>query len=137
MTSIQFQIDAERLRMLHGTRADSYIRRRERERNERLGRNGGIENNAMTRDSYDALQLADRNPRSVRVQQQRSSQARDVPGYQSQARANNAALRFAAVGGMPLDLDNIGYDQLQELFPAPARGGVAATEIEACSNVFK
>jgi hypothetical protein len=91
----------------------------------------------MARESYDALQLADRNPRSMRINQQRASQSRYVPGYQSQARANNAALRFASVGGVPLDLDNIGYEQLQELFPAPARGGVVAAEIEACSNVFK
>lgn len=139
MTSIQFQIDAERLRLLHGQRADSYARRREQERNARIGDNSA---GAGSRDSYEALQLADRLPRSNR-NQSNATQARDLPGYLSQARANSAALRFASVGGVALDLvssamdlcacyvgsrtdifcqDNVDYEQLQELFPAPARG---------------
>ncbi len=138
MTSIQFQIDADRLRMLHGERADSYARRRERERNAILNQDSE-EAGARRNDNYDALQLADRLSRAARIQQQQrvAYQNRDVPGYSSQARANNAALRFASVGGVPLDLDSVDYEQLHEMFPAPARGGLPANQIENCSNVFR
>ncbi len=124
--------------MLHGERADAYALRRERERNARLRRehNQPAEDEAGARrsDAYDALHLADRLPRAMRIQQQ---QRVVVQGYASQARVNSAALRFASIGGVPLDLDHLDYEQLHEMFPVPARGGVDAAEIEDCSNVFR
>ena len=57
--------------------------------------------------------------------------------HEPQTRAGYAAQRFMALGGHALNLDNLDYEQLHELFPSAPRQGVTAAVLEQCTNVFR
>jgi len=47
-----------------------------------------------------------------------------------------AAQQFLALGGAPLNLDGMSYEQLSDAFPQPQRGGVPLDVLEQCTNVY-
>eukprot|EP00960_Hanusia_phi_P022334 661103-Hanusia_phi.AAC.1 len=126
MTSVQFHIDSRSrggpsMRVLHGRNADDYERQRERNR-----RNEQSEPGAEGRSAAFAMELMDRN----------APQQIGQRGGQRQGGMSSAA-RFASMGGRQLDLDNMDYEELHEMFPSHTRQGVPPSVLEHCSNVFK
>jgi len=56
---------------------------------------------------------------------------------ETQTRAGYAAARFMALGGQQLNLDNLDYEQLHEMFPSHPRQGITPAILEQCTNVFR
>jgi hypothetical protein len=129
MTSIQFQIDPAAMRILHGPSADHYERRRERERNTVQARHHRQEISTYSENGrlVEALALVDRNPANRPA----------ISSVPSNANGPNAAARFFAAGGRPLNLDRMDYEQVYNMFSSNAPRGTGSDVIEACSNVFK
>lgn len=115
--------------------ADSIERERRRLADERRRRSDPM---AANRNANRGLELADR-PRVQRGDLQRAmgQQNRGMVQREPQTRAGYAAARFMAMGGQPLNLDNMDYDQLHEMFPSHPRQGITPAVLEQCSNVFR
>ena len=150
--------------VLHGHQADGWERRAEAARRERQGqpsererssiererlrlleerRNGrDRRNDPMTENNGNrGLELADR-PRIVQRGDLQRAMANAHAGQRAmdnrqRDRAGYAAQRFQAIGGLPLNLDNLDYEQLHEMFPSHPRQGITPAVLEQCTNVFR
>jgi len=150
--------------VLHGHEADGWERRAEAARRARQGQPSQRERDSVERERQRlveerrrramggaaadggggglnrGLELADR-PRMVqRGDLLRAMGARGQQQQQQrepQTRAGYAAARFAAAGGQPLNLDNLDYEQLHEMFPSHPRQGITPAVLEQCTNVFR
>ena len=148
--------------ILNGRAADNWERRAEQARRARQGQPSQRERDSIERErirlvqerqrrsdpmraenhgANRGLELAMREPAPRMVARgdlqralgERQMQARREP----QTRAGYAAQRFMALGGHALNLDNLDYEQLHELFPSAPRQGVTAAVLEQCTNVFR
>ena len=164
MTSIAFNIHREghppnhdEPAILSGREADGWERRAEAARRVRQGQPSEREMESIERErrrlaeerrrrsdpmaaNHNAnrgLELADR-PRVQRGDLQRAmGQNRGMVQREPQTRAGYAAARFMAMGGQPLNFDNLDYEQLHEMFPSHPRQGITPAVLEQCSNVFR
>lgn len=153
MTSIAFSIHREAVpdphdgpAILSGHQADGWERRAEAARRARQGvpserERASIERERQrlveerrrrtdpmseNRNDNRGLELADR-PRMVQrgdLQRAMGQYNRGMQQREPQTRAGYAAQRFTAMGGVPLNLDNLDYEQLHEMFPSHPRQGI-------------
>lgn len=103
---------------------ESIERERQRMVEERRRRTDPMSEN---RNQNHGLELADR-PRVVQRGDLQRAIGQHNRGFQQQrepqTRAGYAAQRFMALGGAPLNLDNLDYEQLHEMFPSHPRQGI-------------
>jgi hypothetical protein len=165
MTSIAFNIHRggaesrdphdEAVAVMNGRDADNWERRAEAARRARQGQPSQRERESVERErirllderrrrndpmrtdnnSNRGLELADR-PRMVQRGDLQRVMNRGMQQRESQAQSH-AAARFVSIGGQPLNLDNLDYEQLHEMFPSHPRQGVTPAVLEQCTNLFR